>query len=134
MKENIITSFEIRNTSWGERTLEDIIVQQLTLDRTGCIKHSLFNSLSDLPVEEHEYNVDTSKMEIFFDFISSIIQSWETDYRVEVCDGWHWQVNIKYSDNTFKKVVGTVQSPPNGELLRQHIYDLVDFKVNPWIF
>ncbi|QGG48052.1 hypothetical protein FTV88_1954 [Heliorestis convoluta] len=32
-----------------------------------------------------------------------------------VCDGWHWKCKISQSNNTIKKVVGSVEPPPNGD-------------------
>lgn len=62
------------------------------------------------------------------------IQDWDEDYSVPVCDGWSWEFKMRHSNNTVKKVIGTVEPPPRGEILKKLIYQLVDFKLEPWIF
>lgn len=86
-----------------------------------------------MPVEEYEYKVDRNKMEEFFEQLVSTIkvQDWNRDCSVEVCDGWNWKCKIRHSDNTIKKVIGTVEPPPRGKQLRNKIYKLTNFKVKP---
>jgi hypothetical protein len=135
MKERRITSIEIRNSANGPFSAEEIISERLVVYRTGKIKHNLFNGLSDLPVEKYEYKVDRSKIEEFFEQLSSTIkiQDWGKDYSVEVCDGWNWECKIRHSDNTIKKVIGTVEPPPRGKQLRDRVLKLTNFIVKPWL-
>ena len=62
------------------------------------------------------------------------ILDWNKDYSVPVCDGYRWEVIIRFSDKTTKKVVGTVEPPLNGKLLEKMIYKLVIYEENPWLF
>ena len=58
---------------------------------------------------------------------------WDDDYSVPVCDGYHWEVIIGFSDKTTKKVVGTVEPPINGKLFEEMIYKLAKYEENPWL-
>ncbi|MBS4025025.1 MAG: hypothetical protein KGZ96_05050 [Clostridia bacterium] len=135
MPEIRITSIEIKNTSSGLYSVDEIISETLKIYRTGKIKHHQYNGLSDKPVKEYKYKVETAIIEAFFDnLVTKIkVQAWHDDYTVEVCDGWAWECKIRHSDNTVKKVVGTVEPPPRWNLLKNQIYKLAPFKVEPWI-
>jgi len=130
-----ITSIEIKNTSCGLCSPDEITSETLIIYRKGIIKHFQYNGLSDIPVNEYEYKVDKSKIYVFFDLIVTKIkiQNWQDDYTVEVCDGWTWECRIRHFDNTVKKVVGTVEPPPNAKQLKNIINKLADYKVIPWI-
>ena len=130
-----ITSIQIKNTSCGLCSVNEIIAETLKIYRTGKIKHLLYNGLSDKPVEEYNYIVNTIKMDEFFDMLVTKIkiQDWNEDYSVEVCDGWSWECKIRHSDNTIKQVVGTVEPPTRGEQLKNRIFKLTAFEVKPWI-
>jgi len=135
MVEKRITSIEIKNTSSGLCSVDEIIAETLRIYRTGKIKHQQYNGLSEKPVGEYEYKIDASKMDAFFNILVTKIkvQTWNADYSVEVCDGWSWDCKIRYSDNTVKKIAGTVEPPPRGNQLRNQIYKLTAFEVEPWI-
>lgn len=47
------------------------------------------------------------------------------DYRVRVCDGSAWQMNVYYSDNTKKTIHGNVEYPDFGEKLEQYIINAI---------
>jgi hypothetical protein len=129
-----ITSIEIINRSRGPYSVYEIIAEGLRIYGTGEIKHLQFNGLSDEPINEYEYKVD--EMDAFFDkLINKIkIQEWIEDYSIEVCDGWTWECKIHQSDQSIKKVIGTVEPPPKGNQLKNLIYKLVVFETEPWIF
>jgi hypothetical protein len=135
MLHNRITSIEIKNISCGICSPGEISTETLIIYRKGKIKHLQFNGLSEIPVNEYVYNVYKNKMDKFFDDICTKIkiQEWKDDYSVEVCDGYTWECKIRHSDNTIKRVVGTIDPPPNGRQLNNLINKLVAFKVEPWI-
>ena len=136
MKAKKITSVEISNTSWGLCRFEDIIRHKLILYRRGRIKHLLYNGLSDSPIQEHSHAINAEEMEAFFERLVSEykVQDWEPDYSVDVCDGMHWEIMIRHSDHTIRKIKGTVEPPPRGKKLREDIYKLADYVVEPWLF
>lgn len=131
-----ITSIEITNRSSGPYYEDEIVVETVKIYRTGKIKHLQYNGLSEKPVNEFDYKIGTAKMSTFFDQLVSriMIQNWNEDYSVPVCDGWSWEFKMRYSDNAVKKVIGTVEPPPRGKQLRSSIYKLTDFQVKPWMF
>jgi hypothetical protein len=135
MDDKKITSIKIKNTSSGLISEDEISEEVLTIFRRGKIRHQLYNGLSDKPVKEYEYNVVSGEINKFFNSLTDIIKvnEWESDYRVPVCDGWYWELKIRCSDNSIKKVEGTVEPPPKGELLKKYILALADYKVEPWI-
>lgn len=135
MDDKKITSIIIINTSWGLIIGDEISEEVLTIYRKGKIRHQLYNRQSDKPAREYEYDVASSDINSFFKSLTDIfrVNEWEADYSVDVCDGWHWELKIRYSDNTIKKIEGTVEPPPKGELLKKYILELADYNVEPWI-
>lgn len=131
-----ITSIEITNRASGPYYEDEIVAETVKIYRTGKIKHLQYNGLSEKPVNEFDYKIDSAAMNIFFNQLDSRIkiENWNEDYSLPVCDGWSWEFKMRYSDNTVKKVIGTVEPPPRGDLLKNLINKLTDFKVKPWIF
>ena len=130
-----ITSIEITNRASGPFCVVDIVVETLKIYRSGTIKYLQYNGLSEKPVKVFDYKIMKAEMNTFFDrLVSDIkVQNWEEDYSIPVCDGWSWKLKIRHSNNTVKKVKGTVEPPPRGKLLKTIIYKLIDFEVKPWI-
>ena len=134
---NKITSIEITNRASGSYCEDEIVAETVKIYRTGKIKHLQYNGLSEKSVNEFNYKIGTAKMSTFFDQLVSriMIHDWNEDYSVLVCNGgWSWEFKMRYSDNTVKKVIGTVEPPPRGKTLKNLIIKLVDFKAEPWIF
>ena len=131
-----ITSIEITNRASGPYNAEEIVAETVKIYRTGKIKHFQYNGLSEKPVNEFDYKISSAEMNTFFDLLVSRIkiQDWNEDYSVPVCDGWSWEFKMRHSNNTVKKVIGTVEPPPRGKQLRSSIYKLTDFQVKPWMF
>lgn len=130
-----ITSIKIINTSWGVLSDDEIAKETLTIYRTGIIKHLLFTMSSKLPKEQYDYKVKLGLINNFFESLLNDIKvhKWKEDYSVPVCDGYHWELIIRYSDRSFKKVEGTVKEPPKCKLIKTMILNLVDFQKVPWI-
>lgn len=131
-----ITSIEIENTFFALCSVYEITREILKIYRIGKIKHYQYNGIFNHPFSEYNYKVNASEMDEFFKFliIEIKVQSWNDDYSVEVCDGCSWECKIRYSDNTVKKITGTVEPPPRGNQLKNWIYKLAAFQVEPWIF
>ena len=62
MSEKRVTSIEIKNTSCGLSSADEIIAETLRIYMTGKIKHLQYNGLSDKSVSEYEYNIDASQL------------------------------------------------------------------------
>jgi len=131
-----VTSITIKNYSCGMCSAEEVTCHVTTVYRAGKIKHCLFNGLSVAAVKECEYSIDKQQCEAFFIFLSEEVKidEWLNDYSVPVCDGWSWDVQIRHSDHSIKKVSGTVEPPPHGIEIERSIRKLVRFKKKPWLF
>ena len=136
MSDKKITSITIRNESWGLICGDQIAAHEVDIFRNGVVKHELFNGLSKNPIMENRYKTNQSVMENFFDYLENDIgiETWDSDYSVEVCDGWHWIVSIRFSDHHVKKIVGTVEPPPRSKEIEDYLTKIVKFKVDPWMF
>lgn len=131
-----ITSIEIINVSWGLSCSSDIENHKLSIYRNGRIKHGLYDGYSDsIAIKEYSYRIDKNRANDFFEFLTSKIkiEDWQRDYSVDVCDGYHWECKIRYSDNSIKKTEGTVEPPPKATRLRKKILGLVKYEIEPWI-
>lgn len=120
--------------SCGPHNIDGIVAETLKICRTGEIKHQQYNGRSDKPVNEYTYKVNAIEMEEFFRLLVSEIriQDWDDDYSVAVFDGNLWECKIGHSDNTIKRVRGTVEPSPKGEQFKRLILKLTDFVVEPW--
>lgn len=136
MNDKRITSIVTHNISHALSSGEDVAAQKVHIYRHGLVKQQIFNGMSKLPIREYKYKVNRKEIERFFRFIEHEIrvESWEDDYSILVYDGWSWEFSIRYSDNNIKKVIGTVESPPQGKRLEEHINNLVVFNEEPWLF
>ena len=97
---------------------------------------SFFNSNSRKSIKTSEYKVSKNSVKEFFNKLSTDVKilEWNDDYSVPVCDGYHWDVIIRFSDKSIKKVQGTVEPPTNGNLLEEMIYELAKYEKDPWLF
>lgn len=130
-----ITSIEIRNQSNGIYNSDEIVAEAVKIYDNNKIRHTQYNGWSDNPVNVYEYEVNNDILDKFFDkLINEIkVDVWEDEYIVEVFDGWSWEIKIRFSDNSIKKIVGTVVLSPMSYRLKDEIFKLCDFNVKPWI-
>ncbi len=129
-----IKSVTIINYSLGLIGPEEISKHQINISESGTVKHSVYNRENKKAVQTNTYKVDKYWMRRFLNFLEPISTDWEPDYSVDMCDGYEWEFNIKYSDGTTKKVKGTVVPPPEGEEVERRIQVLAKFEVEPFIF
>jgi len=130
-----IVSLEIINKSWGCIGPNTISQVQTIIRETGQVEISTFKGISEKPIELYECEISGKVIELFFkNLIKDVkILDWKDNYSVEVCDGYHWDVIITFSDGTRKKVQGTVEPPPHGELLEEMIYTILNHEKKPWL-
>lgn len=128
-----LTSLKVINTSSGLCSADEIIKHVTSVYREGRLRHQLFNGMQKEPIIDREYKVNKGDCEKFFVFLD-FVEDWDSDYSVEVCDGYYWVCYIRHSDKSVKVVRGTVEGPPQGEEIVEKIKSLVDFKDEPWIF
>jgi len=133
---NVIDCIEFSHNNNGPMNYNSVCSHKLKVFGDGIVEHSLYNGVDLFPVEVYNYSVDKDEMSDFFEALVNIysIDKWDEDYEVEVCDGYSWNVKIRFTNGTTKKCIGTVEAPPRGNELENRILALVDFKVEPWIF
>lgn len=85
-------------------------------------------------MQQNSYKVDKFWMREFLNFLEPITTEWDSDYSVEMCDGYEWDFIVNYTDGTKKKVKGTVVPPPEGEEVERRIKVLAKFDTEPFIF
>ena len=104
--------------------------------RSGKIEVNLYKGLYDKSSEKYEYKVSNSVINEFFTKLITDVKvlEWEDDYSLPVCDCYHWDIIIKFSDKLIKKVCGTVGPPPNGKMLEKMILKLAKYEKKPLLF
>ena len=75
-----------------------------------------------------EYKVDSAIIEDMFTALERMEEkdSWKSNYRVMVCDGWSWDALIRFADRTVKLVEGTIELPPGGRKIAKKIRVLLE--------
>lgn len=131
-----ITSIKIMQQSWGCISFDEISKSLFKISKTGKIVVSFFNSDLKKPIKTSEYKVSKNNVKEFFTKLITDVKilEWNDDYSVPVCDGYHWDVIIRFSDKSIKRVQGTVEGPTNGKLLEEMIYELAKYEKDPWLF
>lgn len=122
-----ITSFSIDWYSCGLCSSFDKVHEKtIVYLNKKIIKIEKFNGLGELLTRE-EYFVLRDNINEFFDFINKIDLSheWKNDYTVMVCDGWMWEMRLRYSDNTVKLIKGTVEMPAKGRTIKKMIINML---------
>lgn len=135
-KSTKIYSIEIINTNWSIIGPDDISEVKTKVYRDGHLEINTYKNNPKKPFETHEYKISDKEIDLFFSKLISDIKvlDWKDDYSVVICDGYHWDVIIHFTNGTQKKSQGTVDPPTNGKLLREMIYELINHQIEPWIF
>lgn len=134
--DSTIISIKIINESRGCISFDEISKSLFKISKTGKIVVSFFNSNSKKPIKTSEYKVSKNNIKDFFTKLIADVKilEWNDDYSVPVCDGHHWDIIIRFSDKSTKKIQGTVEPPTNGKQLEEMIYELVKYEKDPWLF
>lgn len=107
---------------------DSMVHEKTTVYRNrSTIKIQQYNGYKDL-LDESEYRVAQNGIEELFLLLERMEtkDSWRSDYRVKVCDGWSWEARIRFEDKTIKLVEGTVEIPPNGQKIAKIIHALLE--------
>ena len=68
---------------------------------------------------------DQQKQEIF-SLLDMCSHEWVTDdYSVEVCDGSQWELKICTKGKCLRRIKGTVEPPPHGQVIRDMVTKIV---------
>lgn len=132
-----LTAFSVEWQSWGLISSCEISKHITTISRSKCIvRHRMFNATSKEPIEDREYMVPRELCESFFTYLGDVahVSDWHGDYSIDVCDGWHWDARVRFSDHTVKHLEGTVEPPPYGKEITDRILALAEYSEQPLLF
>ena len=120
-----ITCFKLNWYDCGLCCAEDTVQEEITIYRKD--NYMVFRELNGYGVicSCKIIYIENNKVNKFFDFLEKAYDEWETDYRVEVCDGSEWKVRMWHSSHKVKKVCGTVEYPPKGKKIEKYIRSFI---------
>lgn len=123
---NRITSFRLEWYDFGLCCADDVVQERITISRNK--KQLVFEQLNGYGnvVSTEEIRIETPLVEDFFDFLEEADGQWETDYRVEVCDGSSWEVLMRDSTHQTRKICGTIDYPPCGPEIEKFIIKVIE--------
>ena len=132
-----ITSFKLNWHSWGLCCADDAVQEELAIYRNKNLL--VFRELNGYGVicSCEIIHIEEDKTNQFFDFLEQCCDEWQDDYWVEVCDGSAWMIRMWHSSHKVRKVSGTIEYPPHGKQIEQHIRSfIVDGKsiIEPKVF
>lgn len=124
MKDNI-TCFKLNWYDCGESCVDNGVQEEIIIYRNDNLL--VFREMNGYGVicSCELIHLEDDAVNKFFDFLEKIEDEWETDYKVEVCDGSEWKVRIWHSSHKVKKVCGTVEYPPNGVKIEKFIRSFI---------
>lgn len=121
-----ITCFKLNWYDCGLCCVEDTVQEEIIVYRNDNLL--VFRELNGYGVicscEIIHAKPDT--IEKFFTFLEKIGDEWQTDYKVEVCDGSEWKVRMWHSSHKIKKIRGTVEYPPHGKRIEKYIRSIIE--------
>ena len=121
-----ITCFKLNWYDCGLCCAEDTVQEEIIVYRNDNLL--VFRELNGYGVicscEIIHAKPDTIKT--FFAFLEKIDDEWQTDYKVEVCDGSEWKVRMWHSSHKVKKICGTVAYPPHGKRIEKYIRSIIE--------
>ena len=120
-----ITCFKLNWYDWGLCYAEDVVQEELTIYRNNSLL--VFRELNGYGAicSCEIIHIEKDKTTDFFNFLENIHDEWESDYKVEVCDGSAWVVRMWHSSHKFKKVCGTIEYPPHGKKIEEYILSFI---------
>ncbi len=132
-----IVLFSIDWQSWDLQHIKEISRHLTIVCRDKCtVRHQMFNGIYKSPYRDKEHLIPQKQCDDFFEYLNNEarVSDWRDDYCVEVCDGWHWDARIRFSDNTVKHTEGTVEAPPYGREIASLILALAEYSKQPRLF
>ena len=124
--ENRVTTFRLQWINCGLVCGDDVVKEEITIRRQNHLMNICsYNGRNELVASER---IKTGKEQTdeFFGFLSRIRNDFEADYRVDVCDGSAWTMQIWDSTRRLQKVSGTVKYPPHGKEMEQYLTDFIE--------
>lgn len=121
-----ITCFKLNWYDCGLCYVEDTVQEEIIVYRNDNLL--VFRELNGYGVicSCEIIHAKPDAIEAFFAFLEKIGDDWQTDYKVEVCDGSEWKVRMWHSSHKVKKVCGTVEYPPHGKRIEKYIRSIIE--------
>ena len=120
-----ITCFKLNWYDCGLSCAENIVQEEITVYRNNS--YLVFKELNGYGVicSCEIIHIDNDRVADFFSFLEKTCDKWETDYKVEVCDGSEWKVRMWLSSHKILKFCGTIEYPPNGKKIEKYIQSFI---------
>ena len=123
--QNRITCFQLNWYNCGLCFAENIVQEEITIDRNDNTVSIKGINGTGVVCSCKTIQADTEKVEEFFNFLEAVYQAWKSDYNILVYDGSAWKMRLLHDANTIKEVQGTIQYPPCGKAIEEHILSLM---------
>lgn len=126
-----LTSFKL---SWYNNCCipaEEVAEEEVMLYKSKRLLMFTQRNRSGILTGSGRVKVDTKCMDEFFDLLETVSADWKSDYSVEVCDGFSWKLSMYHSSRKVTKVCGTVESPPNSDVIVEKLCELIKNGKNP---
>lgn len=107
---------------------DSIVHEQITVSRIdNAIIIKQFDGTDRLLVKT-EVAVQEEMVNDFFLYIDNLCHAnaWESDYSVEVCDGFYWEMLIRFGRSHRYKIKGTIDLPPYGDVITCKIEEMLE--------
>ena len=117
------TSLTIEWHSCGLCCWDDMVFERTTVSRNSkTIRIHQMNGRRETLLDE-SVKANAADVEALFEQIDYILSTdtWSSDYSVEVCDGFMWDMILRQGISSRIKIHGTVAPPPHGEELERAI-------------
>ena len=132
-----ITTFKLHWYNCSECCADDVNHEIITIYRNKKKMSFLQYNGYDSLINSEQINLNKAEVENFFKFLEKNATHWKSDYRVMVCDGSMWKVQMWHSSHKVTKVDGTIAYPPMGKKIEKYICTFIkntESLVDPRLF
>ncbi len=126
-----ITSFKL---SWHNNCcipVEEVAKEEIMLYKSNRLVIFTQRNGSGSLTGAGRVTLNSGDVNEFFDLLETVSADWESDYSVEVCDGSAWKIRMYHSSRKVTKICGTVESPPNSDVIVNKLCELIKNGKNP---
>lgn len=133
------TSLIIEWHNWGLCCGDDMVLEMTTVSRqTGAIHITQYNGRREV-VTEVQVSGNMDDIKDLFALIDRALDNneWESDYSVDVCDGYMWRLYIQRGNFPQTFIHGTVVPLPHGPEIEKLIRKMLkeaDAQIEPELF
>lgn len=125
------TSFRL---SWYNNcciSVEEVAEEEIMVYKSKRLLIFTQKNRSGILTGKGRVKLNIKDVEEFFDLLETVSVDWKSDYSVEVCDGFSWKLSMYNSSHKVNKVCGTVESPPNSDVIVNKLRELIKNGKNP---